>query len=207
MEDSVRIYVPVSITYSALEEALKNQLVGEYLPKPEENSTSAPYAQVLDVGIRGSNAGGNQVILRVKVRILRTVMKRDQVDLYVLATLQYDNASQQLYAQQFHLTSRTNSGFYNTALEVMANKVGYSQILSKARVNLGAIIDGELQKANNMLAEGLALKGIRLTGAVNEVRVQDITPLPDQVKLSVELRANVEAQVLTLTELLPAKQV
>ncbi|WP_299758031.1 DUF4403 family protein [uncultured Pontibacter sp.] len=205
MEDAVRIYIPVSVSYPALEEVLKSQLIGEHIPKPEAGSDTPPYAQILDVGIRGANEGPNKVILRVKIRILRTMLKRDSVDLYVLATLGYDNAAQQLFVQQFHLTSRTNSGFFNTGLEVLVNKVAYSQIIKKARVNLKQIIASELQKANGMLADGLDLKGIKLTGAVNEVRVQDITPLPDKLILSVELTGNIEANVLTLTNLLPAK--
>ncbi|OKL39684.1 DUF4403 family protein [Pontibacter flavimaris] len=205
MEDAVRIYVPVSVSYPALEGVLKSQLVGQYIPKPEEGTDEPPYAQILDVGISGSSSGTQEVILRIRIRILRTMLKRDNVDLYVLASLGYDNATQQLYVQQFHLTSRTNSGFFNTGLEVLVNKVAYSQILRKARVSLGEIISAELLKANGMLDEGLELKGIRLTGAVNEVRVQDITPLPDRVTLSVELKGNVAANVLDLSSLLPGK--
>ncbi len=204
MEDSVRIYVPVSISYPALQGVLKNQLIGKYIPEQEAGD---PYAQILDVGISGSSSGSNEVILRIRIRILRTMLKRDNVDLYVLATLGYDNTAQQLYVQQFHLTSRTNSTLFNTGLEVLVNKVAYNQIISKARVNLKHIISDELQKANGMLQEGLQLKGVKLLGTVNEVRVQDITPLPDKVTLSVELKADVEAQVLDLSELLPAKQV
>ncbi|WP_266204601.1 DUF4403 family protein [Pontibacter kalidii] len=205
MEDSVRVYVPVSVSYPALEGVLKNQLIGEYIPKQEEGTDAPPYAQILDVGISGSNSGPQEVILRIKIRILRTMLKRDNVDLYVLASLGYDNATQQLYVQQFHLTSRTTSGFFNTGLEVLVNKVAYSQVLRKARVNVGSIIAAELAKANGMLQEGLQLKGVKLTGAVHEVRVQDIAPLPDQVRLAVELRADVEAQVLSLVDLLPPK--
>lgn len=206
MEDAVRIYVPISVSYPALEGVLKSQLIGEYIPKPEAGSDTPPYAQILDVGISGSNTGPGEVILRIKIRILRTMLKRDGVDLYVLANLGYDNVTQQLFVQQFHLTSRTSSGLFNTGLEVLVNKVAYSQIIKKARVNLGQIIAGELQKANGMLAEGLDVKGVKLMGAVRDVRVQDITPLPDKVSLSVELTGHIEANVLDLSELLPAKQ-
>ncbi|MCX2741694.1 DUF4403 family protein [Pontibacter anaerobius] len=205
MEDAVRIYVPVSVSYPALETVLKSQLTGEYIPKPEEGSDMLPYAQILDVGISGSNTGANEVILRIRIRILRTMLKRDNVDLYVLANLGYENATQQLFVQQFHLTSRTSSGLFNTGLEVLVNKVAYNQIIKKARVNLSQIISAEMQKANGMLSEGLEVKGVRLMGAVNEVRVQNITPLPDRVSLSVELTGNVEATVLDLTSILPSK--
>ncbi|MEJ8802252.1 DUF4403 family protein [Pontibacter sp. H249] len=201
-EESIRIHLPIAISYPALEGVLRKKMVGEFVPKPEEGEETAPYAQILDVGISGSSAGASEVILRVKIRILRTVMKRDQVDLYVLARLGYDNASQELYVEHFNLNSRTSSGFYNTALEVMVNKVAYNQIIRKARINVNDIVEKELLKANNLLNEGMEVKGVRLMGAVSEVRVQDITPQPSKVTLSVEVKGNMEANVLDLSELL-----
>jgi Domain of unknown function (DUF4403) len=120
------------------------------------------------------------------------------VDLYVLARLGYDNASQQLYVEHFNLNSRTSSGFYNTALEVMVNKVAYNQIIRKARINVSDIVEKELLKANSLLSEGMEVKGVKLMGAVSEVRVQDITPLSSKVTLSVEMKGNMEASILDL---------
>jgi len=205
MEDAIKIYLPVTISYPALEGVLKSQLVGEYFPKSEEGAEAAPYVQVQDLGISGSRAAANEVIVRIKLRILRTVMKRDQVELFVLAALGYDNETQQLYVQQFKLDSRTSSGFYNTALEVMVNKVAYGQILKMARVDLAAIIAEQLVKANTTLQDGLEIKGIKLLGEVKSVRVLNVVPFPDKVALSVELHGNMEANVLNLAELLPEK--
>ncbi|AKD03753.1 DUF4403 domain-containing protein [Pontibacter korlensis] len=205
MENSIRIHVPVSVSYTALEGVLKSQLIGKYIPKPEKEVDSSPYAQILDVGIGGSSSGPNRIVLRLKIKILRTVMKRDQVDLYVLATLKYDNSSQLLYVQQFQLTSRTSSGLYNTALEVLVNNVAYNQILSKARVPVKDIINQELIKVNAMLEQGLDLKGIKLMGAVDEVTILDIAPRPDKVTFSVELKGNAEANILDLSKLLGSR--
>ncbi|TPE44266.1 DUF4403 family protein [Pontibacter mangrovi] len=203
MEDAIRIHLPVTVSYPALQGVLKSQLAGEFLPKPEEGSDAAPYVQILDVGISGSDSGNREVILRIRASILRTIMKRDQADLYVRASLGYDNASQELYVQHYHLSSRTSSTLYNTALEVMVNKAAYSQIIKKARLNVAGIIATELSKANAMLAEGFQAKGIKLLGAVTQARVLDITPTPDSITLSVELGGNLQASVLNLSELLP----
>ena len=205
MEDSIKLHVPVSISYPAAEGVLKQQLIGMYIPEPEEGTTDSPYAQILDVGISGSSSGVSEVILRVKIRILRTVMKRDQVDLFVLATLGYDNTTQQLFVQQFNLNSRTTSGFYNTALEVMVNKVAYGQILNKARVNVGEIVGKQLENANNLLGQGFGLKGINLLGKVSFAQVQDVTVLPDKIALSIVLQGNLEVDVQDLSELMPVK--
>lgn len=204
MEHLVKIQVPVSISYPALESALKKQLVGEYIPKPTDGEDAAPYAQILDVGIAGSSTGDNDILLNVRIRILRTILKRDQVDLYVVATLGYDNAAQQVYVQQFRLESKTSSRFFNSGLEMLVNNVVYNQIIQRARVNLQEIFSQELKKANGLLSNGLELKGLKLEGAVEDVRVHNLSLKPKRVLLDLELQANIQVDVLDLSELMPA---
>jgi hypothetical protein len=202
MENFVKLQVPVSISYPALESVLKKQLVGEFIPKPTEGTEPSPYAQILDIGLAGSSTGAEEIFLKVRIRILRTLLKRDQVDLYVLAKLGYDNALQLVFVRQFNMESRTSSRFYNSSLEVLVNKVAYNQIIQKARVNLQEIIGGELRKTNGALEKGLELKGLKLTGAVEEVRVQDITP--NRMFLQLEVQAKIEVDIIDLSELMPA---
>lgn len=205
MENAVKIQLPVSVSYPALESLLKKQLVGEYIPKPEENTNEPPYAQILDVAITGSSAASFNISLRIKLRILRTVLKRDQVDLLVLASLDYDNAAQRLYVRTFRLEARTPSAFYNKALEVLANKVAYNQILKKTRFNLREILSKEINKANGLLESGLELKGLHLTGRVEKVLVQDISPQAEGVSLLLELQANAKADIFDILSLMPPK--
>ncbi|MFD3003084.1 DUF4403 family protein [Pontibacter toksunensis] len=205
MESSIIVQVPISISYPALEGVLKKKMVGQPVPKPEPGVQTPPYGQILDIGISGSSTGAYDVILRIKLRILRTVLKRDQVDLYVFATLGYDNATQQLFVRKFKMNSRTSSGFYNAALEMLINNAAYNQIIKKARVNLSQIISEELNKANSRLEEGLELKGVKVLGAVQGVRVQDIIPQQDKVSLSFELQGNLELEIDDLISLMPAE--
>ena len=205
MENTIQLNIPISVSYAALEAVLQQQLIGMYIPKPEEGTTANPYAQVLDVGIAGSSSGNYNLLLRVQLRILRTVLKRDQVDLYASVALAYDNATQQLYVQQFSMESATSSGFYNTALQVLVNKVAYNQIIEKARIDLSAMIETELEKVNSQLDQGLELKGLKLMGAVETVTVQDITPKPDGLSLRLQAQGNLEVAIQDLASLLPAK--
>ncbi|QCR24993.1 DUF4403 family protein [Pontibacter sp. SGAir0037] len=206
MESPIKLNIPLSVSYAALETVLQQQLVGEYIPKPEDGTAATPYAQVLGVGIAGSSAGAYNLLLRVQLKILRTVLKRDKVDLYASVALAYDNASQQVYVRQFTMESHTSSGFYNTALQVLVNKVAYNQIIQKARVNLKEIIGPELDKVNQQLAQGLELKGLRLKGAVEAVGIQDISPQANGLSLRVEAQANLEVAVYYLASLLPPKE-
>lgn len=203
MDNAIKIQLPITVSYPALEDVLRKQLVGEYIPKPEEGSETPPYAQILDVGIAKSSTGSHDVVLNVKIRILRTVLKRDKVDLFVLATLGYDNAAEQLFVRKFNLSSRTSSGFYNTALEVLANKVAYNQILRKASINLREILANEMQRANGLLEKGLELKGAKLVGKVEMVHIRDIVPQPGRVLLLLELQGNLEADIVDLISLMP----
>ena len=204
MENFVKIQVPVSIAYPVLENLLKKQLVGQYIPNPKEGAEESPYAQILDIGLTGSSSGTGNIFLKVRISILRTILKRDQVDLYVQATLGYNNATQEVYLHQFNMESQTSSRFYNSSLELLVNKVAYNQIIQKARVNLKEIIVAEMRKANGLLEKGLELKGLKLMGAVEEVRVQDITPKPNRMFLNLEVNAKVEVDVFDLGELMPA---
>ncbi|GAB3204267.1 putative sterol carrier protein [Pontibacter aydingkolensis] len=204
MENAISIRIPISVSYPAIEDVLKKQMVGEFIPRPEEDSQEPPYAQILDVGIAKSSTGPNDVILAVKMRVLRTMLKRDQVDLYVQATLDYDSATEQLFVQRFKLESRTSSGFYNTALEVLANKVAYNQILKKTRFDLRQIISKELEKANGMLDKGLELKGFKLIGRVEAVRVQEIALQQARATVLLEIQGDLEADIFDLLSLMPA---
>lgn len=205
MESPVQLNVPLSVSYAALEGVLQQQLVGMYIPQPEEGTAANPYAQVLAVGIAGSSAGPCNLLLRVQLKILRTMLKRDKVDLYASVALAYDNASGQLHVQQFSMESHTSSGFYNTALQVLVNKVAYHQILEKARIDLKAFIAAEMEKLNSQLAQGLELKGLKLKGAVDAVTVQDIVPKHDGLSLRMQVQGNLEVAVHDLASLLPPK--
>jgi hypothetical protein len=204
MENFVRIQVPVSIAYPVLESLLKKQLVGQFIPKPSADAEESPYAQILDIGLTGTSSGIGNIFLKVRIRILRTLLKRDQVDLYVQAALGYDNAAQEVFIRQFKMESQTSSRFYNSSLEVLVNKVAYNQIIQKTRVSLQEIILGELMKTNGSLEKGLELKGLKLTGAVEGLRVQDIAPKPNRLYLNLEVQAKVEVDVFDLSELMPA---
>jgi hypothetical protein len=205
MENPIQLNVPLSVSYSALEGVLQQQLIGTYIPKPEEGTGASHYAQVLGVGIAGTSKGAYNLLLRVQLKILRTVLKRDKVDLYASVALAFDNASQQLYVQQYSMESNTSSGFYNTALEVLVNKVAYNQVVEKARVDLKQIIAAELEKVNNQLEQGLELKGLKLKGAVAAVGVQDVVPKPEGLSLRLQVQGNLEVAVYDLASLLPPK--
>lgn len=203
MENAIKIQLPLSVSYPAVEEVLKKQMVGETIPRTEEGVDSQPYAQILDIRMEGSSTGANEVILYIQLRILRTLLKRDRVDLLVRATLGYDNAAQQLFVRKFKLDSRTSSGFFNTSLEVLANKVAYTQILKKTRFNVKELISKELIKANGMLASGLELKGVKLMGKVEQLRVQDVAAQPDRLSLQLDLQGNLTADIFDLLSLMP----
>ncbi len=209
MERPVQLTIPISVSYAALESVLQQQLIGMYIPQPEEGSTANPYAQVLDVGIAGDSSANYNLLLRVQIRILRTVLKRDNVDLYASVALAYDNATQQLYVQQFSMDANTSSSFYNTALEVLVNKVAYSQIIEKTRFDLKTIIAPELEKVNSQLQDGMDMKGIKLKGTVSEVSVHDIIPNLDGLSLRLLAQGDLEMMVQDLSNYLPmfAKQV
>lgn len=203
MQHPVSINVPISVSYAALERVVQQQLVNTFIPKPEPDTTVSPYAQILGVGLTGSSAGTYNLLLQVQLKILRTVLKRDKVDLYASVALAFDNDTQQLYVRHFVVEAHTTSGFYNTALQVLINKVAYPQIIQKARIDLKQLLATELDKLNSQLAQGLAVPGLNLTGAVAGIAVQDITFTPDELTLRAEAQGNLHVAIHDLLRLLP----
>lgn len=203
-KNTIRIHVPISISYTALEEVIRKKMVGELINKPGDSDEEAAYARILDVRIAGSSAGAYDLLLEVKVSILRTLLKRDNVNLHVPVSLGYDNERQLLYLRKYKVDVRTQSRFYNASLEVLANNVVYERVMKKARFNLRERIGQEIIKVNGQLEKGLEIKGARLTGAIEEISVLDIATEPEGVSLALQLGGHVQAEVFDLTSLLPA---
>ena len=107
--------------------------------------------------------------------------------------------------RKFKVDVRTDSGFYNSALEVLANQVAYDQIIKKTRFDIRAIISREMAKINTMLEQGLAVKGAVANGKIAEVKVQDIDAHSEGVSLILTLQANAEVEIRDLVSLMPPK--
>lgn len=203
MQHNITIKVPIAITYDALEAVLKKKMTGEYIP-PGQGSQEA-YARIQDISLSASTIRGFNLFLALNIRVLRTLLKRDSVDLYVPVALAYDESRQQLYVQQYKVDVNTSSGFYNSALEVLANKVAYDQIIKKARFDVGGLISREVDKVNGQLEEGLVLKGALLRGKVAAVRVDGISPEATGILLNLTVAGDVSIEVKDLLSLMPAK--
>lgn len=204
MDHNIKLHVPVSISYNALEAALKHKMIGEYIPPAsDKKEAEPPYAQIQDISIAASRVPGFDVVLALKINVLRTLLKRNNVDLYVLASLGYDNDAQLLFLRKYKVDVRTQSGFFNASLEVLANNVAHAQIMKKAKFDLKQLIGRERNKVNALLESGLAVKGAVVSGAVADVRVLDIDVLPDKISLVFELQADAAVEIRDLLSLMP----
>lgn len=203
MENNIAIKVPITIAYAALEGAARKKMEGEYISTKDGAGEETRHAQVHSLAIAPSQQPGYHLVIDLKLSVLRTLLKRDGVDLRVQAALGYDNERQLLFLSRYKVDARTSSSFYNGSLEVLANSVAQSQILKKARLDLRALISRELAKVNSMLEQGKEMKGIVLRGQVDSVQVQDITPQPEGVSLLLVMYGQVAAEVRDLEGLMP----
>lgn len=203
MDQNIAIKVPINISYAALEGAVKKKMEGEYISTKEGAGEETRHAHIQQVAVAPSQKPGYHLVIDLKLSILRTLLKREGVDLRVQAALGYDNERQLLFLTRYHIDARTSSSFYNGSLEVLANSVAQGQILKKARLDLRAIITRELAKVNAMLEQGKEMKGIVLTGQVDSVRVQDITPQAEGVSLLVIMYGQLAAEIRDLSGLMP----
>lgn len=198
----ISVHVPVTVSYPALEAAARKKMLGQSLP-PADGRGEDPYARVLDLRLAPSTSPGYELIVKLKLDILRTFFKREGVDLLVLVGLGYDNDRQLLFVRSYKVDARTQSRIYNASLEVLANKAGYDQILKKTRFKVGDIIAREVQKINDKLAPGLGIKGLVLNGALHQLKVYDISAQQEGMRFSVGLEGNLVAEVHDLLSLMP----
>lgn len=203
MENTISINLPVFISYPALEAAVKKKMAGEFIKTREHTGEEVRQAQILNIAIGYSSHPAYDLVINLRISILRTLLRREAVDLQVLASLAYDNEQQLLYVSKYTVDARTQSSFYNGSLELLANNVGYGQIIKKARVSVREILAREQLKVNGLLAEGLKLKGLTLTGSVGEVMIQNLYAQPEQLSLILIVKANVEAAITDLISLMP----
>jgi hypothetical protein len=200
----IKIRVPVSIPYTSLEEALRLKMVGEYISAKDDSGEEVKYAQILGVSLFNSSLKSYDITVALRLKVLRTLFKRDSVDIYVHAAVGYDNSRQQLFLSRYNMDVRTQSSFYNTGLEVLANTIASNKILDKSRFDVGGKIAEQVAKINGQLETGLEVKGLRLKGAVAGVNVQDIQLQETSITLLVIVSADVEVEVLDLLSLIPA---
>ncbi|AHM62280.1 hypothetical protein D770_20155 [Flammeovirgaceae bacterium 311] len=200
---NIRIRVPISVPYASLEEAIRLKMVGEYISAKDDSGAEVKYAQILGVSLFNSSLKNYDLTLALRLKVLRTLFKKDSVDIYVHAAMGYDNSRQELFLSRYNMDVRTQSSFYNTGLEVLANTIANSKIMGKSRVNLGAKIGEQVRKINSQLETGLDVKGLKLTGTVASVEVQNIMLQEASLSLVVIVSADVEVQVIDLTSLLP----
>jgi hypothetical protein len=198
----ISLHLPITLTYPALEAAARKKMLGEALP-PASSRGEEPYARLVDLRMAPSSSPGWELIVKLKLDILRTFFKREGVDLLVLVALGYDNGRQLLYVRDYKVDARTGSRIYNTSLEVLANKAGYDKILKKTRFAIGDIIARELHKINDKLAAGMALKGLVVSGSLELLRVEDMEARPEGLQLNLRLQGQLQAQVLDLLSLMP----
>lgn len=197
------IRVPIQVPYTSLEQAMRLKMVGEYISAKDDSGEEVKYAQILGVSLFNSSLKNYDITLALRLKVLRTLFKKDSVDIYVHAAMGYDNSRQQLFLSRYNMDVRTQSSFYNTGLEVLANTIASNKIMGKSRVDLGAKIGEQVGKINGMLETGMEVKGLKLTGAVASVAVQDILLQENSLSLEVMLGADVAVEVTDLTSLIP----
>lgn len=205
MENNIAIKVPITVSYAALERAARKKMEGEYISTKDGAGEETRHAQIHSLAIAPSNQAGYNLVINLKLSVLRTLLKRDRVDLQVQAALGYDNDRQFLFLSKYKVDARTSSSFYNASLEVLANNVVQSQVLKKAKVDLRQIIDRELGKVNSRLEAGMeAVKGVVLAGMVDSVRVQGIATRPEGVSMLLLMSGRLAVEILDLDGLMPS---
>lgn len=204
-QNNVVLNVPVAIPYPTLEKNARKLIVGKDIKAKNKKGKQRKYAEVMDLTLAGSTEPNHEVVLGLKVKIKRSLFKRELATLYFHADLDYDQQKEMLSINDYKLDSKTESVLFNRTLELLANKVVYNQVMQKLTFDVDQALDEQKKSLNDMLSKKIEIsKGISLTGAINEVEVKEILAQPQGISFLLNLTGNVDVEVLEINGLTPS---
>ncbi len=193
---NIIVNLPVNITYSAIENMLREKLVGEIIKTEDDNGKISRYAQILDISIDSSEETEYDLVLDVKFQTLTSVFKNKEGRILLYLTIQFEEANQEINVRDFKLKGNTSSWLMNNSLEAMANTLLRGKLMKKMQFNFMPLIEKKIIELNGKMEEPYEVhKGIKLFGRIENFSVKKILPKPVNVLVFVNVSANAVVDV------------
>ena len=197
--NNIELNLPINLPYTMLDKTAKEKLIGETIEVKKKNGKKKKYATILDVEIYGSKETDYDIVLGFKTKIYRTIFKREIVPIFLHAKLGYDTMQKKLYITSYKLDSKTESGLFNISVQALANKIVYTNVLTKLQFEVGKAIEEQKKIANKLLKDKIEItKGVKLSGVVNTLEIKALIPQPDRIFCLFSLKGNANVEVLEI---------
>jgi hypothetical protein len=185
------ITIPVKIGYAALNDFLKQKLVGEIISKENEEGEKSNYAQILDITIEKSDNPEYDLCLPVTVQTLTSLFKNKQVKFLFYASLHLDRELQKIELANYEIDGQNNNWLVNQALETVVNKWLYAKLKEKMNFNFMPQLEEQMNSLNNKLENKIEAKeGINLIGFLEDLEVAQFKADENDLWISMRLKAN-----------------
>ncbi len=183
-QENIILRIPVKIPYKVVQDYLRRKFIGEVIAKEGEEGTE--YAEVLSLSLDKSHKEGFNLLLNFQIRTLTSFFKNKIIRVKMHAALQFNEADQEIFIENYSLEGENNSWLMNQFLQVLANSVMYSSFKKKMRFSFKELLQEQINNLNLKLKNHLeAYSGIFLNGFINEFKINDVIAGEDFLILSI----------------------
>lgn len=175
LQDNINIKLPVKIGYSVLENVLREKMVGEMIQVEKGNGEFTRYAQVLDLSLMRSAEEDFDLTVEVKFQSLVKLFRNKTGSILFHLRIHYDEAAQLLEVDDYKIKGNSDNWMMDKSLETVANKLVYSKLKSKMRIDLIPHIEPQVKKLNAKLQNDFeAAEGVVLSGKIENIAIAEI---------------------------------
>lgn len=175
--DTISLTLPIKIPYEVLQQLTDRKLIGM-----EIGTGKRKQGRILGTSLQASPLPAYDVVLGLKMRIIRKILVVKEVALLIHISLAYDPDRGRLSVGTFKIDSKSKNFLLNKTLEILANRIYYRKVLDKATYNLHELIAPYLIGLNERLVPGLSFSpGLILHGAMENITLTRIEAFADHV--------------------------
>ncbi len=194
------INIPVNLPYTFLDKTAKDLVNGYEISNTNDNGKVKKYGKIHSVEITGSKEPKYDVVIALNATLYRTIFKKKVIPIYLHAKLGYDPVKMKIFVSEYKLDPKTENGLYNLSLRAIANKLAYGKILAALQFNVEKEINTQKDAINTYLKKEIELtKGIKLSGVLDVLDLDQIIAQPNQLTCVFTLKGNAKIQVMDIS--------
>ena len=158
------------------------QLMDSKLIGKEIGTGKRKQGRITGTSLKGSFLPEYDVVLGLKMRIIRKILVTKEVELFIHVSLTYEPDTGILSVSTFKIDAKSKNFLLAKALEILANRIYYRRVLDKARFNLIELIGSHIRRLNDRIEPGMPIsEGMMLYGNMADITITKIEPRSDYV--------------------------
>jgi len=194
--NNIQVKLPVNISYTAVNDFLQKNVVGEFIKTEKETGEVTTYAEILDISLGQSPDEKYDLAVDVEFMMLTKLLRNKIGRVWLYVALEFNEEAQEVWVSDFKLDGKTGNWLMNNSLEVLANNLMQESLKDKMRYNFSTEIEKHIQELNNKMGDPYEVAGgINLFGRIENLRIYRIVPKPDRFLILAKMAANAVVDV------------